>query len=158
MANSQTYVRRSGDLVPGTIWDTRVRNEVWNTDSLSWESQSISNSGSLVDLRRGQTILFSSVSASSSGDNAVVAADATKKIKILHYTLVADAAVAVKWKSGAGTDLTGAMSFAANGGTSSPAASPAAGWLFETAVNEALNLNLGGAVGVRGHISYFLEA
>ncbi|MBA3755982.1 MAG: hypothetical protein H0X02_07060 [Nitrosomonas sp.] len=111
----------------------------------------------LVDTRRGQTILFASVSIASSGANLLVSASATKKIKVLHYTLVADAAVTVKFQSGS-TDLTGAMSFSANGGTSSPTGTAAGGWLLETAVNEALNLNLGGAVGVRGHISYFLEA
>jgi hypothetical protein len=35
--------------------------------------------------------------------------------------------------------------------------SPADGWWLETAVNEALNLNLSAAIGVRGHCSYILE-
>jgi hypothetical protein len=97
------------------------------------------------------------VSVSSSGANQIVAADATKKIKLLSYVLVASGDVAAKWQS-ASTDLTGAMSFIANGGAVSPVGTPSGGWLLETAVNEALNLNLGSAVGVRGHISYFLEA
>jgi hypothetical protein len=109
-----------------------------------------------ADGRRGQTILFASVSASSSGTNAIVAASPGSKIKVLSYSLVANAAVTVKWQS-ASTDLTGAMSFSANGGIATPIGSPASGWLLETAVGQALNLNLGSAVGVNGHISYFLE-
>ena len=111
-----------------------------------------------TDLRRGQTLLFAVIDVSASGDNTIVAADATKKIKVLGYSLVADAAVAARWKSGAGTNISGAMSFAANGGISDGNGnSPATQWLFETAVNQALVLNLGGAVGGRGRLTYFLE-
>lgn len=110
----------------------------------------------LIDFRRNQTILFAKVDVSSSGSNSIVTADATRKIKVLSYNLVADGAVTAKWQSSS-TDLTGAMSFSANGGISSQLGSPAGGWLLETAVNQALNLNLGGAIGVRGHITYFLE-
>ena len=105
---------------------------------------------------RGQTILFAPISVAGAGDNPVVAADAAKKVKVLSYVLVADAAVAVKWRRGT-TDLSGAMSFIANSGAVAPAVSPADGWWFETGINEALNLNLSGAVGVRGHLSYTLE-
>lgn len=93
---------------------------------------------------------FASVSVASSGDNSVVAAVTSKKIRVLAYVLVADAAVAVKWRNGS-TDVSGAMSFASNGGASAPF-NPV-GW-FETSVTTALQLNLGSAVGVRGHITY----
>jgi hypothetical protein len=102
----------------------------------------------------GKTPAFASVSVSASGATQIVAADATRKIKVVSYVLVADAAVTAKWQS-ASTDLTGAMSLAANGGVSAIGSFDA--HLMETSVNQALNLNLGGAVGVRGHISYFLE-
>lgn len=110
----------------------------------------------LVDMRRGNTILFAAIDVASSGDNTIIAADGTKKIKVLSYTLVVDAAVTARWKSGS-TALSGAMSFSANGGVSSPSGSAGGGWLMETAANQALVLNLGGAVGARGHVSYFLE-
>jgi hypothetical protein len=106
---------------------------------------------------QGESILFKVISVASSGSNTLVAAVPEKKIKVLSYTLVCDGAVTVKWQS-ASTDLSGAMSFSANGGISTPVGSPSSGWLLETAINEALNLNLGGAVGVRGHLTYFLEA
>lgn len=102
----------------------------------------------------GKTLAFASVSVAASGQNAIVAADATRKIKVYAYVLVADAAVTAKWQN-ASTDLTGPMSLAANGGVS--AIGLPSGHLMETSVNQALNLNLGSAVGVRGHIAYFLE-
>lgn len=107
-----------------------------------------------AELSRG--VQFASVRATASGNTSIVAANATKKIKVLSYTLVADDTVNVKWQS-ATTDLTGAMAFLGGGGVSTPVGSRRDGWLLETAVNQALNLNLSSAVGVSGHISYFLE-
>lgn len=103
---------------------------------------------------QGKTPAFAKVDTASSGQTAIVAADATRKIKVVSYVLVADGAVTAKWQN-ASTDLTGAMSLSANGGVS--AIGNFDSHIMETSVNQALNLNLGGAVGVRGHISYFLE-
>jgi hypothetical protein len=88
-----------------------------------------------------------------SGDNTLVAAAGPgKKIRVLQYTLVASAAVTVRFESGAsGTALTGQMSFAANGGVAN-AYCPFG--LFETAANALLNLELGGANSVDGHLVY----
>ena len=110
-----------------------------------------------MDLRRGQTILFAAIDVSASGDNTIVAADATRKIKVLSYNYVCDGTVAVRWKSGAGSNLSGAKSFVANTGLCSAVGTPAGGHLLETAVNQALVLNLSAAIGVRGELSYFLE-
>ena len=102
------------------------------------------------------SLLFASIDVALSGDNTIVALDASNKIKVTDYSIVADAAVAARWKSGASTNLSGAMSFATNGGIM--AAAGAGRWLFETAVNQALVLNLGAAVGARGHVTYFKES
>lgn len=105
----------------------------------------------------GAALSFAPVSVASSGDNSLVSAVAAKKIKVVSYVIVADGAVTARWYSGAaGTALSGAMSLAASGGVA--AAAPAGLHLFETAVNTALVLNLGGAIGVRGHLGYFAEA
>jgi len=110
------------------------------------ESSQMSNQGTLI------TPLFASINVSSSGDNTIVAAVSGKVTRVLSYSLVCDAANAVKWTSGAaGTALTGAMSFSANGGISTPF-SPVGH--FQTGTNTALVLNLGSAVGVRGHLTY----
>lgn len=104
---------------------------------------------------QGKTLQFASISTAASGATALVAAaGGTLKIKVVSYALVAAGAVAVKFQSG-GTDITGAMSLAANGGVACPG-QPSA-HLFETAANTALNINLGGAVQVSGHLAYFVE-
>lgn len=98
------------------------------------------------------TVKRASVAASGSGDNTLVAAVTGKKLVLLSYQLVGAGAVNVKFKSGAGTDLTGAMTIAAAGGTltGNPNGD---GWVI-TAAAAALVLNLSGAVGVNGMLTY----
>jgi hypothetical protein len=98
--------------------------------------------------------LFASVSTAASGVTPIVAANASNRIKVVSYCLIAAGAVNVKWQSAA-NDLTGAMPFAANGGAAPTGSDDAP--LLQTNVNEALNLNLSAAVQVSGHISYYLE-
>lgn len=91
------------------------------------------------------------------GDNTILAAQgAGKVIRVLAYVLVGAGTVAAKWKSGASTDLTGPMSLvAASNLVAPPCISPGIRpAYFETAANEALVLNLSGAVAVNGHILY----
>lgn len=112
------------------------------------ESSQMSNLGTLI------TPKFLSINTSSSGDTALVSTDSVHKIRVLAYSLVCDSAVAVKFTKGsAGTAVTGAMSFAANGGIS--AAYCPVGH-FETDTTHDLTLNLSAAVGVRGHLTYVL--
>lgn len=95
---------------------------------------------------------FAVISAASSGDNTLVAAVASKKIRVLSYSLVANGTVTVRFESGAGgTALSGQMDFVANTGISVPF-SPVGH--FETAANTLLNLELSGAVEVAGHLTY----
>lgn len=95
---------------------------------------------------------FAAIAASSSGDNTLVAAVASKKLRVLSYTLVAAGAVTCRFEDGAGgTAKSGVMSLAANGILSVPFS--AVGH-FETTANTLLNLELGGAVSVAGHICY----
>lgn len=97
-------------------------------------------------------VKYAVIDHASSGDNTLVAAVTGKKIRVLAYTLIASGAVTVRFESGAsGTALSGQMSLASNGGVS-------AGYLpdghFETAAGALLNLELGGAVSVDGHLTY----
>lgn len=95
---------------------------------------------------------YAAISAASSGDNTIVAAVTGKKIRVINYALVATTAVTVAFESGAGgTALTGDMSIGATGGIVAPDAD--SGW-FETAAGALLNMELGGAVQVSGHICY----
>lgn len=104
-----------------------------------------------LDPIRGYSVKHAPIVASASGASQVVAGVAGKRIRVLGYTLVAAAAVTAKFQSNA-TDLTGALPLAANGGVS--AASGPDVPSFETAAGETLNVNLGGAVQVGGHLTY----
>lgn len=99
------------------------------------------------------TPTFAAISAASSGDNTIVAAQGTSNIILVHQVLlVATGAVTVRFESGAGgAALTGQMAIAANGGFVIPF-SPV-GW-FKTAANTLLNLELSGATQVSGVVGY----
>lgn len=93
------------------------------------------------------------VSASSAGDNTLVALVAGKAIRVTSYVLVAAGDVAASIESSGGRILGGPMSLGTTGGVAAPF-NP--GGYFQTDVGEALVINLGGAVQVGGHLSYIL--
>lgn len=95
---------------------------------------------------------FAKISCSSSGANIIVAAVTSKKIRVLSYVLVANAAVNAKWQSHTTpTDLSGLLYLAANGGVSAPFSQVGH---FESLSGESLDLNLSSAIAVGGHITY----
>ncbi len=95
---------------------------------------------------------FAVIDHATSGNNTVVAAVTSKKIRVHQCFLVAAGAVTVRFESGAdGTALTGQMNVTTNSGFTLPF-SPM-GW-FETASNTLLNLELSGAVSCDGVIGY----
>jgi hypothetical protein len=158
MPKNETRKSRQAVEVDGSV---TIGSTVASTQSGTWTVQpgnTPNTSPWLTDNRRGQTILFAAIDHGSSGDNTIVAADATKKIKVLSYQIVATGAVDVAWKSGASTALTGAMALAAAGSVVQVYGGTPSAWILQTAVNEALVLNLSGAVAVDGHVAYFLEA
>lgn len=89
-----------------------------------------------------------SISASSSGDNTIVAAVGGQTVRVHKIFLVAASVVTVTVKDGAGTSLTGAMTLGAM--TLDLDSEP---W-FVTSVGNALILNLGSAVQVSGRVHY----
>lgn len=93
------------------------------------------------------------ISTAASGATTLVAADSSRHINVVSFAVVASAAVTVQF-TGTG-NLTGAMSFAANGGLS--ASAPPGGFLFQTSVNALLAIVLGGAVQVSGFLTYYLQ-
>lgn len=100
---------------------------------------------------------FASIDTATSGDNTIVAAVPNRKIRVINYTAIASADVSIRWKSGASTNLSGAMALAANGGAAPAGTGQAPSGhigLFETAPGQALVLNLSGAVQVSGHLAY----
>lgn len=98
------------------------------------------------------------IAASASGDNAVVAAVAGKKIRVRGFGILNGVATAqnVKWRSGA-TDITGLLYGFLAVGPLADAQAPANDFLFETVAGQALNLNLSAATAVGGWVTYTLE-
>ena len=106
----------------------------------------------MLDGTTSLTPKFAAISVSSAGDNTLVTAVASKKIRVLQVTLIAAAANTVRFESGAGgSALTGQMQIAANGGFE---ASFCPIGLFETAVNTLLNLELSAGTSVDGWLVY----
>lgn len=95
---------------------------------------------------------FAVIDAATSGDNTLLAAVASKKIRVLSLFLVSAGTVNVRFESGAsGTALTGQMNLVVNTGFCLPF-NPV-GW-FQTATNTLLNLELSGNVSVDGCFTY----
>jgi hypothetical protein len=95
---------------------------------------------------------FATIAASTSGNNQIVAAVTSKKIRVLAAQLISNGTVNAKWQSGSsGTDLTGLAYLVANAGYVLPF-NPC-GW-FESASGVLLNLNLSAAINVGGSILY----
>jgi hypothetical protein len=112
----------------------------------SAESNQMTAAGSIV------TPKYVIIDAASSGDNTLLAAVTSKKIRVLAAFLVAAGTVNVRFESGTGgTALTGQMNLVANTGFVLPY-NPV-GW-FETASNTLLNLELSAAVSVDGCLTY----
>lgn len=100
---------------------------------------------------------FAKIDTATSGDNTIVAAVPDRQIRVINYTAIASGDVAVRWKSGSVTALSGAMALTSNGGAapSGTGQSPAGHiGVFETARGEALVLNLSAAIQVSGHLAY----
>lgn len=83
---------------------------------------------------------------------AVIAGVAGKRIRVFGVAVVALAATGIKFQSAA-NDITGILSFAANGGiTWTNGASP---W-FQCNIGEALNINMSVATTLGGVVTYDL--
>lgn len=121
---------------------------VATTDSISSKDSTDVIQNGLVSL----TPKFAQISASTSGDNTLLAAVTAKKIRVLSLWLVASAAVNIRFESGtSGNFLSGTANLAANGGFVLDYNK--LGW-FETVSGELLNLILSGAIPVGGSFTY----
>ncbi len=98
--------------------------------------------------------LFAVITASSSGITELVAASAGKKIRVISYNYVVNAAVNVAFRSGS-TTVIGGLGYWGEQGRGKVAPYNPDGW-FETAAGEALNVNLSGNVAIGGELVYVL--
>ena len=147
-------VDSEGDLVRnaaslnGVQYVMPVNEDGSGVAGVAQESSSMTVAGASV------TPKFAVIDAASAGDNTLVAAVASKKIRVTSLYLINGhtSTQTIRFESGAGgTALSGQMVIAANGGFVLPY-NPN-GW-FETAVNTLLNLELAGATTVDGSLTY----
>ena len=126
-----------------------------DVDDLAPTSDGVSAALDTSQVMAGLTALtpkFAAIDVAVSGDNTLVAAVASKKVRVLSAFLVSAGTVTTRFESGAaGTALTGQMNLVANTGFVLPF-NPV-GW-FETGVNTLLNLELSAAVSVDGSLVY----
>jgi hypothetical protein len=92
------------------------------------------------------------INTASSGDQTIIAAPSTGKLRILGYVIVAGGTVSVTWKDGT-TALAGPIPLVANSGVVAPVGPDSNGW-FTLSVGGALVLSLSGSVQVSGHVKY----
>jgi len=98
------------------------------------------------------SVKYAVINANTSGNNTVVAAVASKRIRVLSMWIICTSAGDVRWESAAGgTALTGQAPVAANGGYVLPYNE--GGW-FQTVAGELLNLELSGTLDCNGSLSY----
>lgn len=96
---------------------------------------------------------FAPISVSTSGDNTIVVAVAGFRVRVVRYSFKVAAAVNVTWKSSVAGALTGPLVCSAAG--DGIAEREPAG-IVQTAIGEALVLNLSGGVSVGGSVTYTL--
>ena len=95
------------------------------------------------------TVQYATISATTSGDTQIVPAVSGKRIRVIAYAVIANATVSIKFRSGT-TDITGSMRVVEGGGI----AHAYDGGLFQTAVGQALNINLSNNATVGGYVVY----
>lgn len=104
---------------------------------------------------QGKTLLFGAISQGAAGSTQLVAANGTKKVKVVSYAVVLDAAGTFKFTDGT-ADLSGAYPVSTNGGLVDNG-QPSSHIMETAAINRPLNIVTvtGKAF---GRFSYFLEA
>ena len=133
----------TGSFVSGEVEITNTPLPV--SQSGSW-SITVANSPLIV---AHSTVLYAPINATNSGNTQVVGAVSGKRIRVIAFAVVANATVNIKFQSGT-TDITGSMRIVEGGGI----AHAYDGGLFQTAVGQALNINLSANATVGGYVVY----
>jgi hypothetical protein len=140
ISNTPVPVSQSG------TWNVGINNQpISVSQSGSW-SVTVTNSLLTVGY---STVQYASISATTSGSTQVVGAVSGKRIRVIAFAVIASATVNIKFQSGS-TDITGTMRLVEGGGI----AHAYDGGLFQTAVGQALNINLSTNATVGGYVVY----
>ncbi len=100
------------------------------------------------------TPAYAVIAASSGGNNELVAAVASYKIRVLAYNYVVNGIVNVAFRSGT-TTVIGGLGYWDAAAKGKVAPFNPVGW-FQTDTGEALNMNLSGGIAVGGELVYVL--
>jgi hypothetical protein len=145
---------------PETISSTQNKlhslGYVWNPDTLAFEPVTTGGAGiglevTVTNLGGGKTIKSAAFSLSATG--TVVAAVASKRIKVFAVKLVVSAGMSVNFRDGASTNLEGAMPLMAKGGFTEIVEPPT--FLFGTSAGNRLDLVISGTGTASGRVSYW---
>lgn len=118
-----------------------------SVDGVEAELTNIKNALNLT----GKTLKTAKFTLTATG--TVVSAVASKRIKVFAIKLVVSAAISVKWRSGASTDLEELQSLAANGGYTEAVNPPA--FLLASVAGESLDLVISGTGTAAGRVTYW---
>lgn len=148
----QTAVETIDNAISGSEMQVDVVGALPAGTNLIGRVSASSETSTIYDGTTALTPKFAIIDAATSGDNTLVAAVTSKKIRVHALFVVSAGTVTARFESGAGgTALTGQMNLVANTGFVLPY-NPV-GW-FETASNTLLNLELSGAISCDGSLVY----
>lgn len=99
----------------------------------------------------GKTLKSQKFSLSATG--TIVSAVASKRIKVYAVKLIVSAAISIKFRDGASTDLEDLQPYAANSGAIESVTPP--DFLFQTAAGNSLDLVISGTGTASGRVSYW---
>jgi len=136
--------------LPVSVNNTSVpvsQSGTW-TVGISNQPVSVTVANSSLTVRYG-SVSFATINATTSGDTQVVAAVSNRRIVVVAFGVIASATVNIRFRSGT-TDITGSMRVVEGGGI----AHAYDGGLFQTAVNQPLNINLSANATVGGYVVY----
>lgn len=147
-----TLAGADGDYAPfqfnsdGALYSECTLSGNVDVTSAAVSGDAIEDGGSSVEVK------YAAINVDGADSDSIIAAVADKKFKVLGYAVVCDDIVNITFEDSDGTDFTGAMPLAANGGVSYSASPYGA---FETTTaNKALHLLKSAAVNCDGHITY----
>lgn len=113
----------------------------------------LNSAGEPVDMSAGSGKTLKTVAVSISATGTVIAAVSAKRLKVYAVKLICSAALSIKFRDGASTNLEGAQDFVANGGVAESVTPPE--FLFATTAGNSLDLVITGTGTVSGRLSYW---
>jgi len=152
--NMRVLASQTGTWNIGTVTAvTAITNALPAGTNLLGQVSACGETSTVYNGTSALTPQFARFSVSASGVNAnIVAATASKRVRVLRYRISANGLVNAKWQSSTGNvDISGLhylTTYASGGGAYCPVG------LFQTAAGDALNLNLSAAIAVDGELTY----